>query len=822
MLHEVFVSYSQADRARADAVCLSLEQVGIRCWIAPRDVPPGVAWGGAIVQAIRTSRVLLVVLSASANASPNVLREVDAALQSGVPILPLRVEDVSPSPELAYYLHATHWLDAWTPPLEGHLQRLAQQVTALLGRSASPLAGAPPSAARSPGEAVVRRRRPLAVLLVAVAAAVGAAGLWAGFAHWFPGGRPPRTLEPSRPSTSSSGPSPTPSTRSPVLGSDVTRSVDAGDTVVDEHGLPLMLVTTRETTLHGAASPESDWQFVGPLRYWYVLPPDPATRARDRNVIALAQLVDEGYYRVASGTLERDAKGYISRTDVLEWRTRDCLLTGAGRPRVLLYATPEDARRAARGTEVPPLAEEDPSTSPEGALPVLSSLPVGDDPGGVVEVAFLPLAPLAATLDVVLVLDTSAGMAPVLTALREAIERVARVFVTEGTAPSRLRLGVVAYRDVSSVHAEAPPVARVVCTLPEGADLAFVARRLATLEASLHGDQEAADDALAGLELGLDSDRLGRRALSWPILLLLTDSSLKDPAHPEQGSRTTRARRLTSIEAVRTAAQPDDAGASSVTLSAMLFTRAERTADTVLAERQLSWLVAGRSYQGFLDLVGPDGRAVTETVSRRLLDLARAMDEAMGEAVAPAARVAQSYRLGARFRLRGTDMGAGRGMGRRIATGYCPTDGESVGRAPARARFVRKGSLKLLRALLVHLRASLESVGDPGARPVSSLVDALKVSMTSLGANVEIEAGTTVRALLGAVSSIPLRHAAFDPSLADLAGWDEDEYQAWSRRIDRIDAMLGQLIEDAPRWMRLHPDARELDEHSVVAESELP
>ena len=48
MPHDVFVSYSADDKPTADAVCATLENKGIRCWIAPRDILPGVDWGGAI------------------------------------------------------------------------------------------------------------------------------------------------------------------------------------------------------------------------------------------------------------------------------------------------------------------------------------------------------------------------------------------------------------------------------------------------------------------------------------------------------------------------------------------------------------------------------------------------------------------------------------------------------------------------------------------------------------------------------------------------------------------------------------------------------
>ena len=70
MPHDVFISYSSKDKVYADAVCARLESEGIRCWIAPRDILPGMHWGGAIVEAIESARLMVLLFSSHANASP--------------------------------------------------------------------------------------------------------------------------------------------------------------------------------------------------------------------------------------------------------------------------------------------------------------------------------------------------------------------------------------------------------------------------------------------------------------------------------------------------------------------------------------------------------------------------------------------------------------------------------------------------------------------------------------------------------------------------------------------------------------------------------
>ena len=59
-------------------------------------------------------------------------REVQRAFDSEKAVIPFRIENTAPEKTLAYYIGTVHWLDALTPPLEQHLQRLAASVLALL------------------------------------------------------------------------------------------------------------------------------------------------------------------------------------------------------------------------------------------------------------------------------------------------------------------------------------------------------------------------------------------------------------------------------------------------------------------------------------------------------------------------------------------------------------------------------------------------------------------------------------------------------------------------------------------------------------------
>jgi uncharacterized membrane protein YeaQ/YmgE (transglycosylase-associated protein family) len=151
MAHDVYISYSHVDKAAADAACATLERAGIRCWIAPRDITPGDEWSAAIVKAIDHCRAMVLIFSTSANSSRQIPREVERAINVGIPLVPVRIEDVVPTQALAYFMSTVHWLDAMTPPFEDHLNKLADSLKALLQVSAPTQAAAAAAAAPATG-----------------------------------------------------------------------------------------------------------------------------------------------------------------------------------------------------------------------------------------------------------------------------------------------------------------------------------------------------------------------------------------------------------------------------------------------------------------------------------------------------------------------------------------------------------------------------------------------------------------------------------------------------------------------------------------------
>lgn len=130
--HLVFVSHSSADKAIADAICHYLEEAGIRCWIAPRDINTS-DWAGSIMDGLRRSDVFVVVISHNSIPSPEVTKEVTEATHTCQYILPFKVDEEALSDRLRYHLGPCHWLDAVTPPMEKRLEELKQRILNLSG-----------------------------------------------------------------------------------------------------------------------------------------------------------------------------------------------------------------------------------------------------------------------------------------------------------------------------------------------------------------------------------------------------------------------------------------------------------------------------------------------------------------------------------------------------------------------------------------------------------------------------------------------------------------------------------------------------------------
>ncbi|WPD22629.1 MAG: TIR domain-containing protein [Candidatus Electrothrix scaldis] len=111
MGHDVFISHSSQSSTAATSIVQQLEQNGIHCWIAPRDLNPGSEWAEGIIDGIEECPVFLLLLCPHANSSPQVLREVERAVSKKKPVIPVMLGNFTLSKSLEYFISSHHWLE---------------------------------------------------------------------------------------------------------------------------------------------------------------------------------------------------------------------------------------------------------------------------------------------------------------------------------------------------------------------------------------------------------------------------------------------------------------------------------------------------------------------------------------------------------------------------------------------------------------------------------------------------------------------------------------------------------------------------------------
>ncbi len=126
----VFISHSSKDQAVVETLCAALENRGVACWLASRDVDPGENFQQSIHRAIRSAKVMVLVFTKNANTSPEINKEIALAGQYQLVVIPVRVEDVVPNDALAYELATRQWIDLFRD-WEHNIERLSSRIAAI-------------------------------------------------------------------------------------------------------------------------------------------------------------------------------------------------------------------------------------------------------------------------------------------------------------------------------------------------------------------------------------------------------------------------------------------------------------------------------------------------------------------------------------------------------------------------------------------------------------------------------------------------------------------------------------------------------------------
>ena len=184
MSSPIFISYSSIDQKVAETICDALQARGYSCWIACRNIGAGDNFQEAIVKAIRSARVMLLVFTSNANNSDEIKKEIVLAGRHRITVVPVRVEDVAPNDALAYEFATRQWIDLFKD-WEREIERLTSQIGTILadGGPIRDIAGDPSAKPASVAPAAAANKSPLRPLVALAALLVAALGI--GGAYFY-------------------------------------------------------------------------------------------------------------------------------------------------------------------------------------------------------------------------------------------------------------------------------------------------------------------------------------------------------------------------------------------------------------------------------------------------------------------------------------------------------------------------------------------------------------------------------------------------------------------------------------------------------------
>jgi len=138
MNYDIFISYSSQDLNISTDICQKIEETGLTCWMAPRNIDTGISFAKAIIEGIKSSRNVLLIYTANSNISEQVLREVDRAVHFEKRLLVFKMDDQKYSDSLEYYLCKAESIDATKGKYQQYLKQIENKVRPLTKQMPKP------------------------------------------------------------------------------------------------------------------------------------------------------------------------------------------------------------------------------------------------------------------------------------------------------------------------------------------------------------------------------------------------------------------------------------------------------------------------------------------------------------------------------------------------------------------------------------------------------------------------------------------------------------------------------------------------------------
>lgn len=129
MEKDVFISFTSPDYDIAHKIVGYLEERGISCFIADRDIAKGASYASSLTKGITNCTTSLLVASKNINSSEHVLNELEIMVNKRKYILPFFIEDFEMNDDFTYYLSRMQRIIAYPGNVESYFGKIVDALT---------------------------------------------------------------------------------------------------------------------------------------------------------------------------------------------------------------------------------------------------------------------------------------------------------------------------------------------------------------------------------------------------------------------------------------------------------------------------------------------------------------------------------------------------------------------------------------------------------------------------------------------------------------------------------------------------------------------
>ena len=128
---DIFLSYSRADRALAEQFVAAAKQRGVDVWF-DENIGGGEDWRQVIVDALGSSKALVILFSDHSNASTQLIKELAIADKMNKRVIPVLIAETEPKGAYLYEMASRNWINIYPNP-ETRLAPLLDTLATQLG-----------------------------------------------------------------------------------------------------------------------------------------------------------------------------------------------------------------------------------------------------------------------------------------------------------------------------------------------------------------------------------------------------------------------------------------------------------------------------------------------------------------------------------------------------------------------------------------------------------------------------------------------------------------------------------------------------------------